>query len=71
MKPYIHARISAKKFGGLPKDYLAIHDFIDSSKVCYPDMKHRAILHSSFGCFLVEQMFGTTIINSDGKEISS
>lgn len=71
MKPFIHAKISAKKFGGSPEDYLAIHDFIDSSKACYPDMRHRAVLHSSFGCYVTELVFGTTITNSDNKEIST
>jgi len=70
MKPYLHAKISVKKFGGKPEDYLDIHNFIDSSKACMPDVRHRALLHSSFGCFIVEQMFGVTRINSDGKEYS-
>lgn len=67
MKPYLHAQRSAKKFGGKPEDYLKIHDFFDQSKAAYPDMRHRAILHHSLGIFIVEQMFGTTLTNSDGK----
>lgn len=70
MKPYLHAKISAKKFGGVPEDYMDIHNFIDSSKACMPDIRHRAILHSAFGCFLVEQMYGATRFNSEGKEYS-
>lgn len=70
MKPYIHARISAKKFGGVAEDYLAIHDFMDSTKASHPDVRHRAILHNSFGCFLAEKIFGHNIINADGKEVS-
>lgn len=70
MKPYLHAKISAKKFGGSPECYLDIHNFIDSSKACMPDVRHRAILHSAFGCYLVEQMYGVTRTNSDGKEYS-
>lgn len=70
MKPYIHAKISAKRHGGYYADYMAIHDFIDSSKIAMPDVRHRAILHSSFGCYLAEQMFGTIITNSEGKEVS-
>jgi len=30
----------------------------------------RAILHSAFGIFLVEKVFGTYITNSDGRRIS-
>lgn len=70
MKPYLHGRIHAKKYGGTPEDYADIDDFIDSSKACVPDIRHRALLHNSFGCFLVEQIFGRTRINSDGKEYS-
>lgn len=69
MKPYDHGRVSAKKFGGLPEDYQKIHDFIDSSKAHLPDMRHRALLHSSFGIYLTEQVFGTYMINSDGKRV--
>jgi len=35
------------------------------------DMRHRAILHSAFGCFMVEQVFGTYFTNSDGKKVST
>lgn len=70
MKPYIHAKISVKKFGGTIEDYMEIHDFIDSSKQCLADIRHRALLHSTFGCFMVEKVFGHVMTNSDGKEFS-
>lgn len=69
MKPYYHAKISAKRYGGLPEDYYEIHDFFDSSKQCLPDVRHRALLHSSFGIYILEKVFGTTIQNSDGKHV--
>lgn len=47
-----------------------IDDFIDSSKISVADVRHRAILHSSFGCFIVEQIFGRTRVNSAGKTYS-
>ena len=62
MKPYLHAEVSVRKWGGAPEDYLAIHDFIDSSKAGFPDMRHRAILHSSFGCYIAERVFGHYIV---------
>jgi hypothetical protein len=72
-KPYEHAILSAKKWGGRPEDYLAVHDFMDSSKAHVADMRHRAILHSSFGIYLAERVFGVNItvrkkdnINPDG-----
>lgn len=70
MKPYLHSRIHVKKYGGRAEDYADIDDFIDSSKASVPDVRHRAILHSSFGCFIVEKVFGRTRINSEGKEYS-
>lgn len=70
MKAFLHARIHAKKYGGVPEDYIDIDSFIDSSKTALPDVRHRAILHSAFGCFVVEQVFGVTRVNSAGKTYS-
>lgn len=47
-----------------------IHDFLDQTKMCHADMRHRAILHNTLGCFLVEQMFGATRMNSAGRTYS-
>ena len=70
MKPYIHAKSSAAKFGGKPEDYLVVHDLMDSSKSSLADVRHRALFHSAFGIFMVEKMLGTTLTNSDGRKIS-
>ena len=70
MKSYLHAKVHVKKYGGVPDDYVDIDDFIDSSKQAVADVRHRAILHSAFGCFIVEQVFGRTRINSAGREYS-
>jgi hypothetical protein len=67
MKPYLHAQVSVKKWGGEVSDYLAIHDFIDSSKASHADMRHRAILHSSFGVFIVERVFGHCLTLTGGR----
>jgi hypothetical protein len=32
MKPYLHSKIHAKKYGGVSSDYELIDDFIDSTK---------------------------------------
>ena len=69
MKPFFHAKISAKRFGGKPQDYYEIHDWFDQCKAHIPDARHRMILHNAFGIYLCEQVFGMTIINSSGKEI--
>lgn len=70
MKPFLHSKAHSRKYGGSPSDYADIDDFMDSSKSAFPDVRHRAILHSSFGCFIVEKVFGRTRINSEGKEYS-
>jgi hypothetical protein len=71
MKPHIHATSSAKRFGGKPEDYHDIHQFMDSSKAHIADHRHRAIFHNSFGCFIVESVFGITRVNSAGKVYST
>lgn len=70
MKPHIHAKNSVKKYGGKPEDYMPIHDAIDSSKSSHASVKHRAVLHSAFGIYLIERIFGATLVNSDGKTVS-
>lgn len=70
MKPYLHAESSAKKYKGVPTDYLKIHDWFDQTKAHFPTNAHRAILHSSFGIFLCEQVFGHVITNSDKIKVS-
>ena len=67
--PYHHSISSAKKHGGVPEDYQAIHDFMDSTKSSFANWRHRALLHNSFGIFLAEQVFGATITNSTGRKI--
>jgi len=65
--PYHHSLSSAKKHGGKWEDYIKIHDFFDETKKSYPDMRHRALRHHAEGIFWCEQIFGTVIVNSDGK----
>lgn len=61
MKPYEHAKNSARKFGGKAEDYLKIHDWFDQTKSAHADMRHRAILHNAMGCYVAEQVFGHNI----------
>lgn len=71
MKPLIHARLSVRRYGGVVDDYLPIHNFLDSSKAHVPDMRHRALLHNSFGIYLAEMTVGTYFYNSEGKQLSA
>jgi hypothetical protein len=67
--PYHHAISSAKKHGGNWQDYIKIHNWFDETKAHYPDMRHRALRHHAEGIFWCEQIFGTVITNSDGKNV--
>lgn len=58
MNPFIHAKNSARKYGGKPEDFLGIHQFMDSAKAHIPDIRHRLVLHNSFGIQLAEQCCG-------------
>ena len=66
---YYHAKSSAKNFGGQPEDYLAIHNWFDATKYSFCDFRHRALRHHAEGIFECESVFGTTITNSDGKQV--
>jgi hypothetical protein len=64
---YFHAESSARKWGGKPEDYQAIHNWFDATKETFADFRHRALRHHSQGIFEAERVFGLTITNSDGK----
>lgn len=70
MKPHLHANISAKQHGGIAADYMKIHEFIDHSKSAIADVRHRSMLHSAWGIYVVSQVFGDLMVNSDGKAVS-
>lgn len=70
MKPFLHSRSSVHKWGGEVEDYQPIHDFLDETKAHFADMRHRAMLHNSWGIYLCERIFGINITNSIGKLVS-
>jgi hypothetical protein len=67
--PYHHALSSAKKWGGVPEDYLAIHQWFDESKMILADFRHRALRHHAEGIFMCERIFGATITLSTGRVV--
>ncbi len=69
-KPEVHARNSARKFGGEPKDYLAIHDLMDDPKSVHASVRFRTVFHHAYGIFLVEKVLGHSITNSKGRSVS-
>ena len=66
---HFHAQSSARRFGGAPDDYLAIHQWFDATKEMWADARHRALRHHSQGIFECERQFGVTIPNSAGKDV--
>lgn len=69
MNYWKHSLLSRKKFGGNPEDYLPVHKFLDSSKLFYYHLKHRILLHNTYGMEICISKFGELITNSDGKKI--
>jgi hypothetical protein len=67
--PFHHAQSSARKYGGKPEDYVAIHSWFDESKAFMADFRHRALRHHAEGIFMAERIFGVTITNSEGKVV--
>ena len=65
--PIIHAKSSAKKFGGQWEDYIHLHDWLDETKAWVGHSNHRMFRHHSEGIFELEKTFGKTLTNSDGK----
>lgn len=58
MNSWQHALSSARKWGGIPSDYIEIHEFIDSSKQVLGDVRHRSIYHHTLGVYLCQRIFG-------------
>ena len=68
MIPYIHAELSAKRYGGVPEDYLDIHELMDSSKAAFPNNAHRVLTHNSwFVVTILPKVFGHRRKNSAGR----
>lgn len=67
--PFHHSLTSVKIWGGKPDDYQPIHDWFDATKEQMADARHRALRHHSQGIFEAERVFGSTIVNSDGRVV--
>ena len=67
--PLHHAMSSARRFGGVPEDYQAIHDWFDASKAHLAVFTHRALRHHSQGIFEAEATFGLSLTNSAGRDV--
>jgi hypothetical protein len=70
LKPFLHAKNSARKHGGKWEEYLVYHEWLDQTKAHIADMRHRAVLHNSFGIYLMAQALGEHFTNSVGRVVS-
>lgn len=61
MHSFLHAQASSRKFGGVPEDYIAIHEWIDQFKSTLGDVRHRAMLHHTKGPWMAQEVFGRFI----------
>lgn len=66
---YYHALSSVRKWGGVPEDYLPLHQWFDQSKAILADPRHRALRHHAEGIFMLEALFGATLVNADGRTV--
>ena len=65
--PLLHSKSSVKKWGGIPEDYIKIHEWFDDTKKWIGSSMHRLYRHHSEGIFECEIIFGKSFINSSGK----
>lgn len=65
----VHAERSARQWGGAAADYLALHQWLDSTKGHLADARHRMVLHNGFGILLAEQVFGPAIRHSGNRRV--
>lgn len=71
MDPQRHATLSARRRGGTPDDYLALHAFFDTTKELCSDNRHR-LLHNLWGIRrVVIPLFGTRLTTSDGLIVAT
>jgi hypothetical protein len=66
---YYHALSSVRKWGGVVEDYLPLHQWFDQSKAIFADPRHRALRHHADGIFMLETLFGSTIVNADSRVV--
>ena len=70
--PLVHSKSSVKRWGGSVKDYLPIHELIDSPKATMNNNSSRLLTHNTwFAYTIIPKIFGYNIINSDGKSVDT
>src|SRR5262249_49682898 len=62
---------SARRMGGTPSDYQALHQLLDWPREYLPDGRYRRVLHNGWGVAMALQAFGMAFARaSDGGEVA-
>ncbi len=56
-------------WGGTADEYMALHQWMDSSKAITADFRHWALRHHTEGIFLLETLYGVTLTLSTGRVV--
>jgi hypothetical protein len=71
LDPQRHATLSARRRGGAPEDYIALHAFFDTTKELCSDNRHR-LLHNLWGIRrVVIPLFGRQLARPDGELVAT
>ena len=71
MNAEVHAKNSARKYGGKPSDYIGYHRFMDQCKIRLFDVRHRLITHNTWFIGLALRILNRKILNSDGVTVDA
>ena len=61
MDAEVHAKNSARRYGGSYHDYLYVHKFMDQCKAELGDVRHRLITHNAWFISLAERILGSDV----------
>jgi hypothetical protein len=63
------AAASAQRFGATPEQLLPLHRWFLETSAWFPDARHLAMRHHSFGIFEAEARFGVLLITGDERAL--
>jgi hypothetical protein len=63
------AAASAQRFGATPEQLLPLHRWFLETAAWFPDARHLAMRHHSFGIFEAEARFGVLLANGDERPL--
>lgn len=66
---WTHSVAAARRWGGEPEDYLALHMWFDEPKNHVGDFRHRALRHHTLGIKEALSIFGESLTLSTGRII--